>query len=119
MHFAPALPYQCPSNLLLLMLPLPNLPPPQTFQDDLLQLCGRAHDAADVYRAIEAVHAAGVPSWSLDLMSGLPQVRLQPASCCHRLLPVVAVPGSTCQCLPASRQQRDLHERLQADWLSA
>ena len=49
----------------------------QTFQDDLLQLCGRAHDAADVYRAIEAVHAAGVPSWSLDLMSGLPQVRAQ------------------------------------------
>jgi oxygen-independent coproporphyrinogen-3 oxidase len=48
----------------------------QTFQDELLQLCGRAHDAADVYRAIEAVHAAGVPSWSLDLMSGLPRVRV-------------------------------------------
>lgn len=47
---------------------------PQSFQDELLALCGRAHDAADVYRAIEAVHAAGVPSWSLDLMSGLPQV---------------------------------------------
>ncbi|KAI3430406.1 hypothetical protein D9Q98_005001 [Chlorella vulgaris] len=46
----------------------------QTFQDELLQLCGRAHDAADVYRAIEAVHAAGVPSWSLDLMSGLPRL---------------------------------------------
>lgn len=55
----------------------PSLSPtqaPQAFQDELLQLCGRAHDAADVYRAIEAVHAAGVPSWSLDLMSGLPQV---------------------------------------------
>lgn len=47
--------------------------PPQTFQDELLALCGRAHDAADVFRAVEAVHAAGVPSWSLDLMSGLPQ----------------------------------------------
>ena len=53
------------------------LPLPQTFQNDVLQLCGRAHDAADVYRAIEAVHAVGVPSWSLDLMSGLPQVRAQ------------------------------------------
>ena len=55
----------------------PLRPPPvclQSFQDELLALCGRAHDAADVYRAIEAVHAAGVPSWSLDLMSGLPQL---------------------------------------------
>ncbi|PRW32956.1 activating signal cointegrator 1 complex subunit 3 isoform B [Chlorella sorokiniana] len=46
----------------------------QSFQDELLALCGRAHDAADVFRAVEAVHAAGVPSWSLDLMSGLPQL---------------------------------------------
>ena len=46
----------------------------QTFQDDLLALCGRGHDLADVFRAVEAVHAAGVPNWSLDLMSGLPQV---------------------------------------------
>ena len=29
---------------------------------------------ADAYRAIEAVHAAGPASWSLDLMSGLPQL---------------------------------------------
>ena len=48
--------------------------PLQAFQGELLALCGRAHDLADVYRAIEAVHAAGPPSWSLDLMSGLPQV---------------------------------------------
>lgn len=53
--------------------PLARLPTLQTFQDELLALCGRAHDAADVLRAVEAVHAAGVPSWSLDLMSGLPQ----------------------------------------------
>ena len=42
----------------------------QTFDDQLLRVCGRAHDVADVRRAVEAVHAAGVPSWSLDLMSG-------------------------------------------------
>lgn len=29
---------------------------------------------ADAYRAIEAVHAAGPASWSLDVMSGLPQL---------------------------------------------
>lgn len=46
----------------------------QAFQDELLALCGRAHDVADALRAVEAVHAAGVPSWSLDLMSGLPQL---------------------------------------------
>lgn len=44
----------------------------QTFNDDLLKLCGRAHDVADVYRAIEAVYATDIKSWSLDLMSGLP-----------------------------------------------
>jgi putative oxygen-independent coproporphyrinogen III oxidase len=44
----------------------------QTFNDELLQTCGRAHDVADVYRAIEAVYATDIKSWSLDLMSGLP-----------------------------------------------
>jgi len=44
----------------------------QSFDDALLQTCGRAHDVADVYRAIDAVYAASMPSWSLDLMSGLP-----------------------------------------------
>lgn len=39
---------------------------------ELLEACGRAHSLADVYRAIDAVAAAGVSSWSLDLMSGLP-----------------------------------------------
>lgn len=44
----------------------------QAFNDELLKTCGRAHDLSDVYKAIEAVYAADVPSWSLDLMSGLP-----------------------------------------------
>lgn len=44
----------------------------QAFQDDLLQRCGRSHGVAEVHAAVEAVHAAGVPAWSLDLMSGLP-----------------------------------------------
>ncbi len=44
----------------------------QTFDDELLKLCGRAHDVADVYRAIEAVYSTDIKSWSLDLMSGLP-----------------------------------------------
>jgi putative oxygen-independent coproporphyrinogen III oxidase len=44
----------------------------QSFDDALLAACGRAHDAADAWRAVEAVHAAAPRSWSLDLMSGLP-----------------------------------------------
>jgi putative oxygen-independent coproporphyrinogen III oxidase len=44
----------------------------QSFDEALLEVCGRAHGVADVYRAIEAVYAADVPTWSLDLMSGLP-----------------------------------------------
>lgn len=76
--------------------PAPHAPTPrQAFQDDLLALCGRAHDAADVYRAIEAVHAAGVPSWSLDLMSGLPQVGRPGKRACGRLQR---------PCLPAIKQ---------------
>jgi putative oxygen-independent coproporphyrinogen III oxidase len=47
----------------------------QAFDDELLRTCGRAHDLADVYRAIEAVHASEIPTWSLDLMSGLPGLR--------------------------------------------
>lgn len=43
-------------------------------------MCGRSHSLYDAYSAIEALHAAGPPSWSLDLMSGC--ARMCPASCC-------------------------------------
>jgi len=41
---------------------------------DLLELCGRSHTLYDVYKAIEDVHTASPPSWSLDLISGLPHL---------------------------------------------
>ena len=44
----------------------------QAFQDEVLERCGRAHTAYDALKAIEAVHAVGPPSWTLDLMGGLP-----------------------------------------------
>lgn len=47
--------------------------PPQ----ELLDACGRAHGAGDIHRAVEAVHAASFPSWSLDLISGLPHLTPQ------------------------------------------
>ncbi len=48
--------------------PAPAPPPGQ----DLLRTCGRAHGVADVEAALAAVAASGFPTWSLDLMSGLP-----------------------------------------------
>ncbi len=39
---------------------------------ELLTACGRGHDLAEAEAAIAAVHAAGLASWSLDLISGLP-----------------------------------------------
>ncbi|BCX13122.1 MAG: coproporphyrinogen III oxidase [Thermosynechococcus sp.] len=48
----------------------------QAFDDELLQLCGRSHDVADVERAVEMMHRAGVANWSIDLISGLPQQSL-------------------------------------------
>ncbi|MEM9264720.1 MAG: radical SAM family heme chaperone HemW [Cyanobacteria bacterium P01_F01_bin.13] len=47
----------------------------QAFDDDLLEQCGRFHRLVDVYRAIEILQS--VPSWSLDLISGLPYQTLE------------------------------------------
>ncbi|CAD7701954.1 unnamed protein product [Ostreobium quekettii] len=44
----------------------------QAFQEELLRGGGRSHSLADVRRAIEDMHAVAPPSWSLDLISGLP-----------------------------------------------
>ena len=46
----------------------------QCFQQNLLELCGRSHSLSDVYQAIDDIHEAGVQNWSLDLISGLPQL---------------------------------------------
>ncbi|URR35627.1 radical SAM family heme chaperone HemW [Thermosynechococcus sp. HN-54] len=48
----------------------------QAFDNELLRVCGRSHDVADVERAVEMIHRAGVENWSIDLISGLPQQSL-------------------------------------------
>ena len=53
----------------------------------LLEACGRSHNLDDVHRAVEAVHAAQPPSWSLDLITGLPG--LSAASWSHSLAEAV------------------------------
>ena len=47
----------------------------QAFDDDLLERCGRFHRLADVHRAVDDMRQ--VPSWSLDLISGLPGQTLE------------------------------------------
>ncbi len=49
----------------------------QAFDDTLLELCGRSHALYDVYKAIDDIHASSIPSWSLDLISGLPGLDLE------------------------------------------
>ena len=49
----------------------------QAFDDDLLEHCGRFHRRSDVNRAVDDMHQSQVPSWSLDLISGLPYQSLE------------------------------------------
>ncbi|MDB9529516.1 radical SAM family heme chaperone HemW [Oscillatoria sp. CS-180] len=44
----------------------------QSFQDAQLEACGRTHRVQDVDQAIEDLQAIAIPTWSLDLISGLP-----------------------------------------------
>ncbi|HEY9878572.1 MAG TPA: radical SAM family heme chaperone HemW [Leptolyngbyaceae cyanobacterium] len=44
----------------------------QSLHDELLKACGRTHTVTDVRQAVDWLHHANTPSWSLDLISGLP-----------------------------------------------
>ncbi|NLJ80344.1 MAG: radical SAM family heme chaperone HemW [Firmicutes bacterium] len=49
----------------------------QAFQDHLLRALGRTHRAGDVFRAAEAIRAAGITNLNLDLIFGLPRQSLK------------------------------------------
>lgn len=48
----------------------------QSFADDILTACGRSHTVSDIYTAVDLLHQAQVPNFSLDLISGLPYLTL-------------------------------------------
>jgi putative oxygen-independent coproporphyrinogen III oxidase len=48
----------------------------QAFQSDLLALCGRTHTVEDVYQAVTILRQAEIENFSLDLISGLPQLSI-------------------------------------------
>lgn len=48
----------------------------QSFQEELLKACGRSHTLLDVHTSLDYIQQAGVPNWSLDLISGLPHLTI-------------------------------------------
>ena len=46
---------------------------PQTMKDRTLELIGRAHSVADIYRSFEEANAAGFTDINCDLIAGLPE----------------------------------------------
>ncbi len=44
----------------------------QSFQDELLEKCGRFHRCKDVEQAIDLIYQVNIDNFSLDLISGLP-----------------------------------------------
>ena len=49
----------------------------QTFDEELLKICGRSHNLTDVMQAIEIIKALDIDNFSLDLISGLPHQTLK------------------------------------------
>ncbi|NET09907.1 MAG: coproporphyrinogen III oxidase [Merismopedia sp. SIO2A8] len=49
----------------------------QSFDDQVLEACGRTHRLADIEQAIATLHTVGLTNWSLDLISGLPHLSLE------------------------------------------
>ena len=49
----------------------------QTFDEELLKVCGRSHDKQDIFTAIELIKELNVNNWSLDLITGLPHQTLE------------------------------------------
>lgn len=49
----------------------------QAFDDQLLKVCGRSHQVADIYEAIDLLQKAEIVNISIDLISGLPDQTMQ------------------------------------------
>ncbi len=49
----------------------------QTFEPELLQICGRSHTLEDVTEAIDIIEQLNVENFSLDLITGLPHQTLE------------------------------------------
>ena len=49
----------------------------QTFDEELLKICGRSHTRSDVLSAVEIIEQLSIENFSLDLISGLPHQTIE------------------------------------------
>ena len=68
----------------------------QTFESELLKLCGRTHSVGDIYNAVELINQAGIKNYSLDLMTGLPQQTI--SDCEQSLKQAIAIAPAHLSC---------------------
>lgn len=61
----------------------------QTFDEELLKVCGRSHTLADIMQGINIVKQLNIDNFSLDLISGLPHQTL--ANCQSSLEQAIAI----------------------------
>jgi oxygen-independent coproporphyrinogen-3 oxidase len=98
----------------------------QSFDDETLKRLGRIHAPADVFRAAEELHAAGLSNFNLDLMFALPEqspagaladlstaLALQPAHLSHYQLTLE--PGTLFAAQPPPLPDEDTAWNMQSD----
>ena len=49
----------------------------QSFDEELLKICGRSHSLNDIFVAIDLINKANITNFSLDLISGLPHQSIE------------------------------------------
>jgi putative oxygen-independent coproporphyrinogen III oxidase len=68
----------------------------QTFDEELLKICGRSHSLADVMQSIEIIQQLEIDNFSLDLISGLPHQTLE--HCQKSLTQAIAIAPKHLSC---------------------
>jgi len=68
----------------------------QSFEPELLKICGRTHSLADIYAAIDLIRQAQINNFSLDLITGLPHQTLE--HCQKSLLQAIEIAPAHLSC---------------------
>ena len=68
----------------------------QTFEEELLKVCGRSHTLDDVMQGIDIIQQLGIDNFSLDLISGLPYQTLE--HCQSSLAQAIAIAPKHLSC---------------------
>ena len=68
----------------------------QTFEEELLKVCGRSHNLNDVMQGIDIIKQLGIDNFSLDLISGLPYQTLE--HCQSSLAQAIAIAPKHLSC---------------------